>query len=367
MRHHLWQSKELWNQMLETIKNRYESDKKFPTKKELRELVKKKGLYSQVAQELVDRLLDAVKKKVQAKKKGVKCGFPRFKPFNRLKSLVYPQSGFRLESKLKVIPFGEVSIKKHRDIDGQIKTLILKRESSGRWFAIIVAETRKQESKQNMGQKVGIDLGLINFATISDGTVVKNPHHLNKWQEKLAGFQRQLSRKEKGGSNRNKMRVIVSRLHEKVANIRANFLHKLSHKLVNSYSFIALEKLGSQEMAMDGHGKGINDAGWGMFANMLRYKAGSADCEIVFVNPKNTSKECNGCGAIVNKTLWDRVHNCPKCGLRMDRDLNASLNILKRATVGSTESNACGDGTEVPSLKQEAHLLRESSRSNIYR
>ena len=112
MNHHLWLSKELWNRMLETTKNRYKTEKKFPTKKELREIVKRQGLYSQVGQELVDRLLEAVWRFIELKKQGVKCGFPRFKSFDRLKSLIYPQLGFKLEGKrLKVTPFGSVNIK----------------------------------------------------------------------------------------------------------------------------------------------------------------------------------------------------------------------------------------------------------------
>lgn len=343
--------------MLAAVKKRYDAEKKFPSKQELREVVKRKGLYSQVAQELVDRLQDALKRKVRAKKEGKRCGFPRFKSFDRMKSLVYPQFGFSLGRKLKVTPFGELAIKKHREISGQIKTLTIKGEPSGKWFAIFVAEEPKSEPMRNNDPAVGMDLGLVNFAVLSDGTKIKNPHHLNRWGDRLAFQQRRLSRKVKGGRNRRKARIKVARLHEKVANTRRDFLHKLSTKLVSTYSLIAAEKLNSQDMAMNGHGKNINDVAWGMFANMLCYKAGGAGSRVVFVEPENTSKMCSRCGEMVEKTLWDRQHICPKCGLSIDRDLNAARNILKRATLGHSGSNACGNGAVAPSQKQEAHPL----------
>ncbi|MBI3412755.1 MAG: IS200/IS605 family element transposase accessory protein TnpB, partial [Candidatus Aenigmarchaeota archaeon] len=265
--------------------------------------------------------------------------------------------GFKLGRKLKVTPFGEISIKKHREIEGKVKTLTLKKESSGKWFATFCVEQERKESRINNGKKVGIDLGLMKFAVLSDGKVIKNPKHLEQHEEKLAQSQRQLSKKKKGSNNRRKAKSKAARLHEKVSNARADFLHKTSTSLVNDYSLIALEKLASQEMSEQNFGKQINDAGWNTFANMISYKAESAGCKIVFVDPKNTTKMCSDCGELVEKELSERVHNCPSCGLSIDRDLNAARNILIRATVGQTGSNACGDVTTVPSLKQEAHIL----------
>ncbi|MFH0817944.1 MAG: transposase, partial [Candidatus Micrarchaeota archaeon] len=123
---------------------------------------------------------------------------------------------------------------------------------------------------------------------------------------------------------------------------------------VNSYSLIALEALRSKEMAEQNFGKSIHDAGWNKFANMICYKAEGAGCEAVFVNPKNTTKECSCCGTVVEKTLSERTHNCPFCGLTMDRDLNAARNILTRATTGTVGSNASGDETAVSSRKEDA-------------
>jgi putative transposase len=365
MQRHLWVSKELWNEMLAFTKEIYNNYEKFPTKKTLRELVKGSGLFSQVGQELVDRLIDALYRKVEMKKKGEKGGFPRFKSFDRMKSLRYPQygTGFWLNKKLKVTPFGEIAIKKHRGVKGKIKTLTLKRESSGRWFAILCAETPKEIPKENKGGAVGIDLGLKTFATLSNGLNIENPRHFKKYEDRLAFIQRKFSRKKKGSISRHEAKIRVAKLHEKISDCRRDFLHKTTTDLVNIYSFIASERLASKEMAEENYGKQIHDAGWNMFANMLAYKAEGAGCKVVFVDPKNTTKECSRCRNIrKDLTLWDREYACPNCGLSMDRDMNAARNILMRATPGQGGSNACNSLLErdvalATSMKQEARTL----------
>jgi putative transposase len=355
LRHHLWLSKELWNRMLEYSKNKYKSEKKFASKKELREMVKGQGLFSQVAQELVDRLVDATWRFVTLKREGKDCGFPRFKSFDRLKSLCYPQMGFKLVgNRLKVSPFGEIKLKLHRQIKGTIKTLILKREPSGKWFAIFTVEQEKI-TKLNNGLTVGIDLGLSKLAVASDGSIIANPHHIKKHERKLALLGRRLSRKKKGSRNRWKAKVKLARAYEKLGNSRRDFLHKTSRNLVNRYSLISLENLNIKGMVQERFGKQINDAGWGTLASMLCYKAESAGCRVIFVNPEGTTQQCSRCGTVVPKGLADRVHNCPSCGLVLDRDLNAAHNILKRCTVGHTEINACGVIHEGLTVKQEAH------------
>ena len=343
---HLWLSKNIWNNLLEYSKNRYKETGKFPTKIELQSLVKDSGLYSQTAQTISHRLHNALIRFFRMKKQSKNAGFPRFKNIDRMKSLLYPQSGFKIkERKLEVTPFGEISIRKHREMKGTIKTLTLKRESSGKFYAIFTTKM-KITQKENKGNQIGIDLGLVNFATLSDGTVIRNPKHLKKHEEKLAKRQRELSRKEKGTVRRKKQKRKVATLYEKVKNTRLDFLHKLSLSLVNSYSFVALEDLSIKKMSMEGLGKSINDAGWNEFSNMLCYKAEEAGCRVVFVDPDGTTKECSSCGQIVDKELKERQHNCPSCGLSMDRDLNASINILNRATAGQAGSNARGVGQQ---------------------
>jgi len=357
MKKHLWIAKNLWNELLTYSKENYQKTGKFPNKKELQKMVKGKGLYSQTQQNISHKVSDAIFRVFKLRKKGVKCGFPRFKSIDRMKSLLYPQFGFNLDKKLKVTPFGEISIKKHREIEGKIKTLILKRESSGKWFAIFSVEQEKKIPKENYGEQVGIDLGLMKFATLSNRKVIKNPRHLKKYEEKLAQLQRKLSKKKRRSKNRKKAKHKVALLHEKVSNTRKDFLHKTSTSLVNDYSFIALEKLASKEMSERNFGKSINDAGWGMFANMLRYKAEEAGCKVMFVNPKGTTQECSNCHQIVKKELSERIHVCPFCGLVMDRDLNAARNIFIRATEGHSGSKLLENETIVSSMKEEAHTL----------
>jgi putative transposase len=373
MKDHLKTEKNLWNELLDANKKKYETEKRFLTTNEMHNIVKDKGLYSQTAQALSQRLENALWKMIKMKKQGKKCGFPRFKSIDRMKSLYYPQFGFKLDKKLSVTPFGEISIKQHREIKGKIKTLTLKRESSGKWFAVLCVVQERQECKESRESKeqkstifdekqekyreqkkekqenqIGVDLGLIRFATLSNGEIIENPKYYKKYEERLALLQRKLSKKEKGSKNREKAKHKVAVVYEKIANARLDFLHKISNKLVNSYSFIALEKLNSKEMSkrIKGKlhlGKHIIDAGWNKFTNMLCYKAEEAGCRVVFVEAKNTTQECSNCHRIVEKQLSDRIHHCPFCGLKIDRDLNSALNILIRATQGHCGSNACRD------------------------
>ena len=358
LEHHLWTEKKLWNTLLEKTKKRYGEEGRFYSQRELQRMVKDSGLYSQSAQAIAHRLHRALQVKVRAKNRGQKWGFPRFKSFERMRSIYYPQSGFSLDEKLQVSQFGEISIVQHRAIKGKIKTLTLKREASGKWHAIFTVEQELQTPKTNKGPAVGLDLGLNRLATLSDGKIIQNPHHFRALEQKLAAAQRLLSRKHKGSHNRQKAAKNVALVHEKMADARKDYLHKSANWLLSNYSKIVMEDLRIDEMAQKGHGKGIHDASWGMLTNMLCYKAESAGSEIVFVDPKYTSQECSGCHSIVSKSLRERIHQCSSCGLVLDRDVNAAINILTRATAGMAGSNACGDEAIAPSLKQEAAPFR---------
>jgi len=360
---HLWLAKNLWNELLEFSKQMYTDFGYFPTENTLKLMVKRYGIYAQTQQVVAHRVYNSVIRVFKLRKKGIKCGFPRFKSFDRMKSLRYPQStqGFILDKKLKVTPFGEISIKKHREIKGKIKTLTLKKEASGKWFAIFCVEEDKQLPKENKGETIGIDLGLMRFATLSNGFGINNPRYFKKHEDRLAFIQRKFSFHKKRTKNYKKVKIRVAKLHEKISDCRRDFLHKLSTQLVSDYSFIALEKLASQEMSEENYGKQIRDAGWNMFANMLAYKAEGAGCRVLFVNSEDTSKMCSRCGNIRNDmTLRNRKYTCPKCGLSTDRDINAARNILIRATPGQGGSNACNslqkerDVAVATSVKQEA-------------
>ncbi len=359
MLHHLWVAKNLWNELLAHCKSFYAYFQKFPSKSALQIMSKNSGLFSQTSQEIAHRVEKAIWRFVMMKKQGNKAGFPRFKPFEKMKSLHYPQygNGFFLDKTLEASPFGKIQIVRHREIKGRIKTLSIKREASGKWFACISADAPLIIKFSNNQPKVGIDLGLETFATLSNGEKVQNPRHIKKYEKRLAFLQRKRSRKTKGSRNRKKANEIAARQYLKLKNTRLDFLHKLSHNLVNSYSLICLEDLACQEMAENRFGKQINDAGWGRFATMIQYKAESAGAEVIFVNPENTSKTCCICGNLQDMPLNERAYNCKSCGNSLDRDINAALNILTRATAGMAGSNASGDETIIPSLKEEAHAF----------
>jgi len=228
---------------------------------------------------------------------------------------------------------GSVKIKKHRNIEGVIKTLTIRRISTGKWYACFSCEVEPQPLPQ-VEAVVGIDVGLSSFATLSNGEHIKNPRFFKSEGKALAKAQRKFSKQEKGTPQRKKVKKVVARIHERIANKRNDFAHKLSRTLVNSFQVIAFEKLNIKGMMNNhtkcfGHklNKSISDVAWNQFMQFTAYKAADAGRTVAWVNPRNTSKMCSRCGQLVEKKLSDRVHSC-SCGLVLDRDHNASINIL---------------------------------------
>jgi putative transposase len=182
------------------------------------------------------------------------------------------------------------------------------------------------------------------FAALSDGVLIKNPQFLRESEAKLKYEQRKLSRKKKGSNSRKKQKHKLAKLHCKIKNRRNNFLHIESRKLVRSYDVIVLEDLRIKNMVKNHHlAKSISDASWAKFIEYVSYKAESAGKKVVFVNPRNTSQICSSCGEIVKKSLSVRTHICPYCGLILDRDVNAAINILRLGTSpgGATALAGC--------------------------
>ncbi len=324
-----------------------------------------KGVYSQVLQNVSDRIEKALInffRRVEEKK--VKCGFPRFKSLQRYKSITYPQSGFCVvNGRLRLSKIGDIKIVLHREIKGRIKTLTIKITQTEKWFAVFGCEVSTEPQKHKFPKnKVGIDVGLENFATLSDGTKIENPRYLVASERRLKIMQRRLSRKARGSANRRMAKLRVARIHEIVSNQRADFLHRLSRFFVQSYGSVAVEHLNIKGMVRHPYlAKHINDASWGTFIRNLEYKAGEAGCEIVKVPPYKTSTICSQCRKDVPKALATRWHICPYCGLRLHRDVNSAKLLLSRAdsTVGTTEIKACEEGNSSllessPSMKQEA-------------
>ena len=254
---------------------------------------------------------------------------------------------------MNVTPFGSLKIKKHRNLFGEIKTLTIKREASGKWHAIFVVDV-EQVINKNFNPVVGVDLGLQKLATLSNGLVVENRRFFKKREFKLGLLQRRVSRKVKRSKNwRKAIRKVVLQ-HEKIANSRKDFLHKASSAMVNNYSTIALERLNVGGMSKGLFSKSLHDAGWSLFTSMLEYKAEGAGTKLVFVSANNTTQECSKCNMVVRKSLSQRVHACSNCGLKMDRDLNAALNVLKKGLLPAGSGNVTPVRDEASGLVNEA-------------
>jgi putative transposase len=353
---YLSECKSLWNKLLEFVKEHYHETGKFPRRAQLHLLTKEGTIHSQVAQNVDQRLLKSLTGMLSRKKAGKKPGFPRFKSLDRIKSFTYPQSGFKLEEKLRLSGIGSIAIKKHRDIIGKIKTLTIKKSPSGKWYALFTSVVEPNHPKKNQGPMAGLDLGIKQFAHLSDDTVIENPRHLKKSEERLKQRHKSHSMKQRGGSNRRKAKLRLGYAYEKLTDTRRDFLHKLSRKLVENYSLLALENLSVAHMARGFFAKHVFDCSWAKFLSMLHYKAEGASCEVVLVDAAHTTQECSSCGQIQKKTLAERWHDCP-CGASMHRDLNAAINILARATGGTLGSQAClrrDHCMQASSMKQEA-------------
>jgi putative transposase len=172
-------------------------------------------------------------------------------------------------------------------------------------------------------------MGLSSLLAFSDGQTLYNPRWLREGLSRLRVAQRRLSRRTKGGRRRRKAAFLVARQHEKTQNQRRDFWHKTTRQIADTYSLVAIEDLtlgfmtGNSHLALSAH-----DAGLGEFGQLLRYKVEETGGVVVAVDPRNTSQACSGCGGLVSKKLSVRLHSCPDCGLRLDRDVNAARNIL---------------------------------------
>lgn len=225
-----------------------------------------------------------------------------------------------------------VRIKQHRQIpkDGKIKSATISQNPSGKYYISILVEQEIKELPKNEFA-VGIDLGLTDFAITSDGIKYSNPRYLRKSLNKLAKEQRKLSRKKKGSKNRNKQRIKVARIHEKITNQRKDFLHKLSFELINENQVICLEDLQVKEIQQNKYlSQSVSDVGWYEFRRQLEYKAKWYGREISFIDKYYPSSQiCSNCGNNTGKKSLDiREFDCPYCGRHHDRDINASINIL---------------------------------------
>jgi putative transposase len=266
------------------------------------------------------------------------AGYPRFQGRNRYDSFTYPDPygiGYKItdDGKLKLSKIGEVKIKQHREIEGMVKTCTIKRDAD-HWYASFSVVMESQPPLEPTGQIVGIDVGLKSLITLSNGEQVEPPQYLRQSEDKLVKAQRQLSRKKKGSSNRNKQRIEVARIHRTIRNQRKDFAHKLSRTLVETYDTIVFEKLQIQNMVKNHHlAKSISDAGWYQLVEFTKYKAEYAGRVVKQVDPRKTSMECSVCGNIQVMPLSQRIYSCLECGNVMDRDHNVAI-VIKRRGIG---------------------------------
>jgi putative transposase len=345
----------LYNHLLEQRKTSWEEEKKglslydqintFPILKE--RVPELRDVHSQVLQNVAVRVDLGFKAFFRRIKQGVNPGYPRFRGYGRYDSFTFPQKGWKIAEKtVSLSKIGKVKAIYHRPIEGCVKTCTVKKTATGKWFVSFSCEVAKKPLPE-CSDSIGIDAGLMSFATLSDGTKIENPHFFKTEEKSLAKAQRSLFKQAKGSKKRRKARKVVARVHERISNRRHNFTHQLSRGLVNKYGIIAIEDLSINDMQKDNFrcmNKGIADVAWRGFFDLLGHKAECADRRVIRVNPAYTSQTCSRCGYRQKMSLSNRTFQCPCCNLSLDRDHNAAINIhsLGLQTVGLKSVEAPG-------------------------
>lgn len=325
-------------------------------------------LNSQARQASADRAWFAISRFYEHCKqhKPGKKRYPRFQQDNR--SVEYKQTGWKLEPDGKHITFtdgcgiGRLRLRGTRDIElfplKQIKRVRLIKRADGYYCQFAVQADRKWEHTPT-GKHVGIDMGLKEFLTDSEGSTVANPRHLSKAEKRLKKLHRRLSRKQKQSQNRKKARKALAKAYLKVQRQREDFARKTANALITSHDLIAYEHLQIANLVKNRKlAKSISDASWGRFLSWVNYYGSLHAIPVIAVEPAFTSQDCSACGTRVKKSLSIRTHICSGCGLVLDRDHNAAINILEKAyrTVGQTE-------TGTPSRVRNASGQTASTRS----
>ncbi len=330
--------------------NYYDQANQLSEIKDIRE--EYKDIHSQVVQDVLRRVEKGMQAFYRRVKAGEKAGYPRFQGRERYESFTYPQGGYSLthDHRVSLSKMSAVKVKLHRPIEGTIKTCTIKREGE-HWYVVFSCEIEQIGTQTpSTDDAIGIDLGLLHFATLSTGDTIENPRSYRCGEAKLRKAQEHLSRCQRGSHRRDKARKQVAKCHRKVRNQRADFLHKQSRQLVNTYAVIVFEEvqvanisrapkpkqdengkyLPNGAAAKGGLNKSILDAGWGQLVSMCKSKAEEAGLVTVLtIDPKYTSQVCSGCGTVRKKELSERWHSC-ECGCELDRDHNAAINILAK-------------------------------------
>lgn len=332
----------VYNQMLEAYEfayehslkcNRYDLINLLPQWKQSRSSLRL--VHSQVLQNIAIRLDLAFQAFIRRLKAGEQeVGYPRYKKVDRYRSITYPQYGNGVEIRgndLIVSKIGRVRVVWHRAVEGTIKTVSLKHSRTNKWYVTFSVEIEPKRLRPTT-TILGVDMGLESFLTTSDGDKVVNPRFFRRDEADLKRVQKlkdAAKNAQQWDENKHRKKALA-RIHERISFRREDFAHQISRKLVDRYQVIAFEDLSPQQIGRSrGMRKSIADVAWSQLIQYTCNKAEEAGRTVVLVNPRNTSKICSSCGELVEKDLSVRVHTCPHCGLVLDRDQNAAINILR--------------------------------------
>jgi putative transposase len=295
-------------------------------------------------------------RRVKTAQAGVKPGYPRFKGKARFDSVEWPKDGdgarwLPEQRRVYLQGIGQVKVHAHREVAGRVKTIQIKR-TGRRWMLVLSCDDVPPNPLPATGGQVGVDVGVVSFATTSDGEQVDNPRWARAAADRLAAAQQRLQRARRGGRNRAAKRETVAARHRKIANQRKDFHHKQARRLVARYDLIVVEDLKIANMlrrarpvpdpdnpgvflpngarAKTGLNRSISDAGWGQFVSILRAKAEEAGRACIEVNPQHTSDRCERCGhAARENRVTQADFACQRCAHRAPADEHAARNILR--------------------------------------
>jgi putative transposase len=342
----------LWNHCLEISQKTYRETGKslswidlinlLPEMKKHEETSWLKETYSQALQMTCRNLSQAYINFFEKRAK-----YPRFKKKSSEQSIQFPQ-GVRIEGeKIQIPRIGKVRFVQDRTFEGKMKTVTVRKKPSGRYFvSILVDDGQPEPTPSTHGRVIGLDLGLTTFVATSEGSKFNKPN-IKRYEQLLKRRQRHLARKRKGSKGRDKARIQVAKVYEKIQNVRKDFLHKLSTKLVNENQVLVFEDLNVKGMTQN-HclAKAIQDSSWSTFVTMCQYKARWTGKVVLKVDRWFPSSQlCHRCYHQQKLSLSDRFWTCSKCGERHDRDVNASINLReegKRVMAGGEPVTADG-------------------------
>ncbi|KLL04996.1 MAG: transposase IS605 [Mycoplasmataceae bacterium RV_VA103A] len=350
----------LYNHLLQIRRERDQNKQKQPTKSEQEKLLielkerrpQLRLIFSQVLQNVANRVNETWKNYRQHKRINLKAGYPRFKPLSKYNSFTYKQFGFKLKRDKIILSCGRqkeeliLNVRLHRELEGKTKTLSIVHKN-GKYYACFANEVEpKLLPKTN--KKVGVDLGLIDFCALDNGKKYPNPRIYKKETKKLIEAQQRVDRKEKGSNNQKKARLLLAKKWERLVNQAKHYSYQIANELVKKYDYLGMEDLKAKKMIEDRKNirkdirKSIQQVRWNTTQNIVARKVEENSQEFVVdqtggqlvkINPAYTSQTCSFCDESAREKieLSQRVYECWNCGKKLDRDVNSARNILKLA------------------------------------